>query len=143
MNPVLICVPITFLVLSFMLSVRSVKRGKSRRTVVIVQAVSFLAICAAALAVPFSAVAATTGAAPAAAAATDSSKGMSMIASALAEGMASIGAGIAVATSAPAAIGATGEDPKIFGKAMIFVVLGEGIAIYGLLIAMMILNKAA
>lgn len=142
MNPVLICVPITFLVLSFMLSVRSVKHGKSRRTVVIVQAVSFLAICAAAVAVPFSAVAATTGAAPAAAAA-DSSKGMSMIASALAEGMASIGAGIAVATSAPAAIGATGEDPKIFGKAMIFVVLGEGIAIYGLLIAMMILNKAA
>ena len=28
----------------------------------------------------------------------------------------------------PAAIGATSEDPKVFGKALIFVALGEGIA---------------
>ena len=33
------------------------------------------------------------------------------------------------------------EDPKSFGKALIFVVLGEGIAIYGLLIAILILNR--
>lgn len=51
------------------------------------------------------------------------------------------GAGVAVASAAPAAIGAVSEDPKAFGKAIIFVVLGEGIAIYGLLISILIINK--
>ena len=37
--------------------------------------------------------------------------------------------------------GATSEDPKAFGKAMIFVALGEGIALYGLLIAILIWMK--
>ena len=56
-------------------------------------------------------------------------------------GLACIGAGIAVAAGAPAAIGAVSEDPKVFAKALIFVVLGEGIAIYGLLISILILNS--
>jgi V/A-type H+-transporting ATPase subunit K len=51
-----------------------------------------------------------------------------------------LGAGIAVASAAPAAIGATSEDPKAFGKALIFVVLGEGVALYGLLISILIIN---
>ena len=41
-----------------------------------------------------------------------------------------------------ASIGACSEDPKAFGKAMIFVVLGEGIAIYGLVISFLILFAA-
>lgn len=40
-----------------------------------------------------------------------------------------------------AAIGALTEDPKSFGKALIFVVLGEGIALYGMLIAILIITK--
>ena len=48
---------------------------------------------------------------------------------------------IAVAAAAPAAIGATSEDPKAFGKALIFVALGEGIALYGLLVSILILAK--
>ncbi len=64
-----------------------------------------------------------------------------MLAIALACGISCIGGGIAVAASAPAAIGATGEDPKVFGKAMIFVALAEGIAIYGLLVAILMLQK--
>lgn len=67
--------------------------------------------------------------------------GLAYLAAAVAGGMSAIGAGIAVASAAPAAIGATSEDPKSFGKAMIFVVLGEGVAIYGLLIAILIINK--
>lgn len=67
--------------------------------------------------------------------------GLAYLAAAIAGGMSAIGAGIAVASAAPAAIGATSEDPKSFGKAMIFVVLGEGVAIYGLLIAILIINK--
>ena len=50
-----------------------------------------------------------------------------------------IGGGIAVAAGAPAAIAATSEDPKAFGKSIIFVALGEGFGLYGLLIAIMIL----
>lgn len=67
--------------------------------------------------------------------------GLAYLAAAVAGGLSAIGAGIAVASAAPAAIGATSEDPKAFGKAMIFVVLGEGVAIYGLLIAILIINR--
>jgi V/A-type H+-transporting ATPase subunit K len=67
--------------------------------------------------------------------------GMGYLAAARATGVAAIGAGIAVAAAAPAAIGAFSEDPKAFGKALIFVALGEGVALYGLLISILILNK--
>ena len=50
-------------------------------------------------------------------------------------------AGIAVAAAAPAAIGAFSENEKNFGKSLIFVALGEGVAIYGLLISILIINK--
>ena len=69
----------------------------------------------------------------------DNSKGLAYIGAALAVGLAGIGGGIAVAAGAPAAIGATAEDPKSFGKSIIFVALGEGFGLYGLLIAIMIL----
>lgn len=69
------------------------------------------------------------------------SDGLGYLAAALVTGMAALGAGIAVAAAAPAAIGAFSEDPKAFGKALIFVALGEGVAIYGLLISILILNK--
>ena len=77
----------------------------------------------------------------AAAAAPDINQGLGLLAAALAMGIAAIGSGIAVGAGAPAAIGALTEDPKSFGKALIFVALGEGIALYGLLISILILNK--
>ena len=70
-----------------------------------------------------------------------SSAGMGYLAAALAVGLGSIGCGIAVANAAPAAIGAVAEEPSCFGKAMIFVALGEGVALYGFLIAFLIINK--
>lgn len=66
-------------------------------------------------------------------------QGMGFIAAALATGLSAVGGGIAVAAAAPAAIGAVSENEKNFGKAMIFVVLGEGIAIYGLIISILII----
>ncbi|MBQ9994371.1 MAG: hypothetical protein IJP17_06635 [Clostridia bacterium] len=75
------------------------------------------------------------------ASAVDPTKGLGMIGAALVTGMSGIGGGIAVAAAAPAAIGATSEDPKAFGKALIFVALGESIALYGLVISIMILGK--
>ena len=60
------------------------------------------------------------------------------IAMALAIGLASIGSGLAVAAAAPAAIGAVSEDPKAFGKAIVFVGLAEGVAIFALLVVIFI-----
>ena len=64
-----------------------------------------------------------------------------LLAAALATGLACIGAGIAVAMVASSAIGAISENPSLLGKTIIFAGLAEGIAIYGLIISIMILNK--
>jgi V/A-type H+-transporting ATPase subunit K len=143
MNIAFLCLPIVFLIASVAYAIHSVKKGTSRKKAVITQVVSFAAVCVISFAVPAVASAATTDttAAPATTTSQSNDKGLSMIGIAIADGIASIGGGIAVAASAPAAIGATGEDPKVFGKALIFVALGEGIAIYGLLLGMMMLSK--
>ena len=52
-----------------------------------------------------------------------------------------VGAGIAVAYVGSAALGAIGEKPELAARALIYVGLAEGIAIYGLIIAIMILTK--
>lgn len=81
-------------------------------------------------------------AAPASAnAASNESMGLGLLAAALVTGLAGIGGGIAVAAGAPAAIAAASEDPKSFGKSLIFVALGESIALYGVVISILILNK--
>ena len=66
--------------------------------------------------------------------------GLGYLAAALSVGLGSIGCGIAVGSAAPAAIGAVAEEPKSFSQALIFVALGEGVALYGFLISFMILN---
>ena len=71
----------------------------------------------------------------------NASLSIGLIAAALATGLAGIGGGIAVAAGAPAAIAANSENPKTFGKSLIFVALGESIALYGLVISIMILSR--
>ncbi len=146
MNFVLICLPVLFLAASVVFSIRSVKNGKKVRSAVATQLLTFMAVCVLTFAVPVAASAATPSGTGNAAPGTSetgaaNSTGMGLIAAALVTGLAGIGGGIAVAAAAPAAIGATSEDPKAFGKALIFVALGEGIALYGLLISILILNK--
>jgi len=63
------------------------------------------------------------------------------IAAALAVGIGSIGAAIAVGNIGTAAMGTIGEKPELSGSALIFIGLAEGIAIYGLIVAIMILGK--
>ena len=70
-----------------------------------------------------------------------SAEGFAYLSAALSTGLATIGAGIAVAVAGSAALGAISEDSKLLGKTLIFVGLAEGIAIYGLIISIMILNK--
>lgn len=53
----------------------------------------------------------------------------------------SVGAGVAVAYVGSAALGAIGEKPELAARALIYVGLAEGIAIYGLIISIMILIK--
>ncbi len=72
---------------------------------------------------------------------TEKTTTIAYIAAAIAVGVGSIGAGIAVSVTGSAALGAISENPKNFGAAMVFVGLAEGIAIYGLIIAIMILSK--
>lgn len=67
--------------------------------------------------------------------------GLGYIAAALVTGISGLGSGIAVASSASAALGALSEDGSLFGKSIIFVAMAEGIALYGLIISFMILGK--
>ncbi len=69
-----------------------------------------------------------------------STEGWRYMAAALSTGLSCIGAGIAVASAASAALGALSEDSGIMGKALIFVALAESIALYGLLISFSILG---
>lgn len=63
------------------------------------------------------------------------------LAAALATGMSSVAAGVAVGQVGSAAMGAISEKPELTGRALIFVGLAEGIAIYGLIISIMILGR--
>lgn len=81
-----------------------------------------------------------SGSASAETAAVAGDSGMRFLGAALSTGMAAIGAGIATGAAASAAIGALSENEGIMGKALIMVALAEGIAIYGLIISIMILN---
>ena len=64
-----------------------------------------------------------------------------LLGAALATGLSSLGAGFAVAKVGTAAIGALAEKPELFGRLLIFVGLAEGIAIYGLIVSILILNR--
>lgn len=54
----------------------------------------------------------------------------------------SIGAAIAVAYTGAAALAALSERPELFGRAMVIVGLAEGIAIYGLIVAIILIQQA-
>ena len=61
------------------------------------------------------------------------------LAAGISTGLAALGAGVAVSGTGAAAIGAISEKPDMFGRSLIFVGLAEGVAIYGLLIAFLVL----
>ena len=70
-----------------------------------------------------------------------SGAGMGFIGAAVAAGLACIGAGIAVAVVGAAAMGVIGEKPEMLGTTLIYLGLAEGIAIYGVIVALLILGK--
>lgn len=149
MNALYFLVPVTLLLVSVAISIVLVKRGMAPKKALSLHFLSLIAILAVSLSLPmFGAAAENNAAAPAAAAQTETNSdtaapaadsGLKYIGAALAVGLAGIGGGIAVASGSSAAIGATAEDPKNFGKSIIFVALGEGFGLYGLLVSLMIL----
>ena len=60
------------------------------------------------------------------------------IGAALAIGITGIEASIGMGMAGSAAVGAITEKPEIFGKAFLFIVLIEAVAIYGLLVAILL-----
>jgi len=134
-------IAVALIVTPFILAIMREKAGKkvNRKRVVLFNALSFIGFMTLmAIVLPVN-----TAFAEAATAATGGglADGFKYLGAALSTGMATIGTGIAVGGAAPAAIGATSEDDKNFAKSLIFVALGEGVAIYGLVISILILNS--
>lgn len=91
-----------------------------------------------------SALAATQPLATVAAARMESqSVGWAFLSAALSTGLAALGAGYAVARVGSSAVGALAEKPELFGRVLVLVGLAEGIAIYGLIVSILVLNRLA
>ena len=69
----------------------------------------------------------------------ENDSGAAFIGAAIAVAASTIGAGIAVAYTGSAALATVSEQPDLFGRAMVVVGLAEGVAIYGLIVAVLIL----
>jgi V/A-type H+-transporting ATPase subunit K len=67
--------------------------------------------------------------------------GWGFLAAAISTGLSALGAGVAVSNVGSAAIGAMAEKPEILGRTLIVIGLAEGIAIYGLIVSILILNQ--
>lgn len=114
--------------------------GMKAKRALMANIASFCLLFAVAVIMGFTGSASAAQAAPAAAPAADGlAEGLKYIAAALAVGLSGIGGGVAVASSASAALGAISENDKAFGKSMIFVGMAEGVALYGLIIALVLL----
>lgn len=69
----------------------------------------------------------------------NNSSSLKYIAAALVAGLACIAGGIAVGQIGAAAMGAMSEKPELAGKALPFAGLAEGICLWGVLVAVLIL----
>ena len=150
---ILIIVPMLALMISAFLTFKKRMEGKPVKKVMRLNVAAFLVLIVMVGIFTFAASATSDAAqpvaetqaeaadaeAPAAEETSASAKGMGLLAAAIVTSLAGIGGGIAVAAGAPAAIAATSEDPKSFGKSLIFVALGESIALYGVIISILIL----
>jgi V/A-type H+-transporting ATPase subunit K len=68
-------------------------------------------------------------------------RGVGFLAAAISSGLSVLAAGYAVAKTGVAAMGAVAEKPELIGRSLIYVGLAEGLAIYGLIVAIIILGK--
>ncbi len=80
--------------------------------------------------------------AQAATAATNGSAGDAFIGAGIAVAGSTLGAGVAVSYTGSAALAAIAEKPEMLGRSLVIVGLAEGIAIYGLIVAIILIGKA-
>ncbi len=93
------------------------------------------------LVAPLSAAVGPAGQEVASAAAAAAGGGNAYLAAAIAVGASALGAAGAVAYTGAAALAAMSEKPELFGRSIVIVGLAEGIAIYGLIVAVLILGR--
>jgi V/A-type H+/Na+-transporting ATPase subunit K len=67
--------------------------------------------------------------------------GLELIGIAVPTAGATIGAGVAVGQIGAASLGVVAEKPEMFGRTLIYLGLGEGIAIYGLVMSILMMGK--
>jgi V/A-type H+-transporting ATPase subunit K len=68
-------------------------------------------------------------------------EGLIVIGAAIAAGLAFFSAGIGLGMAGAAAIGAVAEKPEMFSLTFVYIVFIEAIAVYGLVLAFMILGR--
>ena len=136
----LIFAPIVVLIAGFVAaSVRRSPRRTMRRIVAVNAAVASTALVvmlALSLGIVDPAGAATAGSTA------TSDPGAALIGASIAVAGACIGAAIAVAYTGAAALAAISEKPELFGRALVILGLAEGIAVYGLIVALILIGKA-
>jgi V/A-type H+-transporting ATPase subunit K len=64
-----------------------------------------------------------------------------LVGAGIAFGLAALGGGYAISHIGAAAMGAIAEKPQIASQALIFVALAEGVVVFGIIVAYLILNK--
>jgi V/A-type H+-transporting ATPase subunit K len=67
--------------------------------------------------------------------------GLAILGAGIPTGLSTIGAGISVGPIGAASLAAITEKPESLGRTLIYLGLAEGIAIYGLVISILLLNK--
>jgi V/A-type H+-transporting ATPase subunit K len=70
------------------------------------------------------------------------SDGMKFIGAGVAFGLAALGAGVAIGGVGAAGLAAITEKPELRSQALVFTALGESIAIYGIVVAIIILGQS-
>lgn len=129
--------------LAFFLLVLRLLRRRRRSDLMLLLGLNALLVCGAIVLLLLALAGEPAVAAPAAAdVPTGGSNWAALIGAAISVAGSSIGAAIAVAYTGSAALAALSERPEIFGRAMVIVGLAEGIAIYGLIVAIILIGKA-
>ncbi len=113
------------------------------RMTLLLAVLAFAAVMAAGATAILFAAPALAAAPPAASTLDGNAIGLGLFSAALATGLSSLGAGLAVGKLGAAAVGALTEKPELLGRLLILVGLAEGIAIYGLIVSILILNRLA
>ncbi len=109
-----------------------------RKSVAVTLIVLFVAIL---ITVTISALAQETSSEGGAVTAANSDTGVIVLSAAIVMAAALLATGYAVAAVGSAALGAASEKPELIVRALVFVALAEGIAVWGLIVAVMLIGK--